>query len=103
MKKYPQAGWRQSGGVSAMDDSGASWMFMYNDEHSSTTLNQTNISNGDNIVLCLAVYDLTTYTYTTDYQYFKVIGYSSDVNGGSAYGEVTLALYQKKHWLGQRL
>jgi hypothetical protein len=91
-------GWLETvGGVSAMDDSGASWMFMYNDEHSSTTLNQTNISNGDNIVLCLAVYDLTTDTYTTDYQYFKVIGYSSDVNGGSAYGEVTLALYNKKN------
>lgn len=85
------------GGVSAMPDTGASWMFMHNDDYSSATLENTNISAGDSIVLCLAVYDMDKGTYSTEYQYLKTVNSISDIQWGYAYAEVTLTLYNKRN------
>jgi hypothetical protein len=83
------------GGVYAMPGSNASWLLMHNDESVSDSVGNTMISAGDNIVICLSVFD-DTWKSTTDYRYFRVINHSSDIKNGYAYGEVTLVLYNKK-------
>ena len=82
------------GGVYAMPGSNASWLLMHNDESVSDSVGNNDFS-GDNIVICLSVFD-DTWKSTTDYRYFRVINHSSDIKNGYAYGEVTLVLYNKK-------